>query len=93
MMPAFTIKRWATRAMLQSLHILVTLMLLVTTAMAQCPAPTVTGAYHSLFGITFQTDANNQTIYTEYDEFDRMMNTLDDKNKNIIKANAYDFKK
>jgi hypothetical protein len=51
-----------------------------------------TSTYHPLFGATSQTDANNQTLYSVYDDFGRLKNTLDEKS-NIVKANQYNFKK
>lgn len=47
-----------------------------------------TFSYHPLYGVTSETNSNNETSYTEYDEWGRVKNILDE-NKNIIKTNTY----
>ncbi|MBB5620112.1 YD repeat-containing protein [Pedobacter cryoconitis] len=50
-----------------------------------------TYTYDPLVGITSQTDAKGQTIYYEYDEFQRLK-TVKDQLGNIIKNNSYHYK-
>jgi hypothetical protein len=52
----------------------------------------VTQTYHPFFGISSQTAANNQTIYTDYDEFGRVKGIMDNE-KNIIGNTVYNSKK
>ena len=47
-----------------------------------------TFSYHPLYGVASETNSNNETSYTEYDEWGRVKNILDE-NKNIIKTNTY----
>ncbi len=47
--------------------------------------------YKPLVGITTETDANNKTLYYEYDSFGRLV-YLKDQDKNIIKAYEYHYK-
>jgi hypothetical protein len=51
----------------------------------------VTLTYDPLVGITSQTDANNFTVYYEYDELQRLK-YLKDHDGNIIKQQVYHFK-
>lgn len=51
-----------------------------------------TQTYHPFFGISSQTDSNNQTIYTDYDEFGRTKGIMDNE-KNIISNTIYNYKK
>jgi hypothetical protein len=51
-----------------------------------------TQTYHPLFGVSSQTDANNQTIYTDHDEFGRTRGVMDNE-KNIISNTIYNYKK
>jgi hypothetical protein len=48
-------------------------------------------SYHSLYGVTSETNSNNETTYTEYDEWGRVKNLLDD-SRNIVKTNTYYIK-
>jgi YD repeat-containing protein len=54
-------------------------------------AQMTTYTHKPLIGITSQTDAKGQTIYYEYDEFQRLKN-VKDQNGNIIKNNIYHYK-
>ncbi len=47
-----------------------------------------TSCYDPLFGPTSQTDANNQTIYIEYDQFGRQKLTRDDA-RNVLSSTSY----
>jgi hypothetical protein len=51
-----------------------------------------TQTYHPFFGVSSQTDANNQTIFTDYDEFGRTKGIMDNE-KNIISNTIYNYKK
>lgn len=51
-----------------------------------------TRTYHPYYGVTSDTDANNFTVYTEYDEFGRVKNTLNN-DRNILRTNIYQTKK
>jgi hypothetical protein len=51
-----------------------------------------TFTYHPLYGVASETNSNNETSYTEYDEWGRVKNILDE-NRNIIKTNTYYTKK
>lgn len=48
-------------------------------------------SYEPLLGITSQTDAKGQTIYYEYDSFQRLKNVKDQLG-NIIKSNSYHYR-
>lgn len=50
-----------------------------------------TYTYDPGIGITSQTDANNETIYYEYDEFNRLKN-IRDKDKNVVTTYNYNYK-
>ncbi len=49
-----------------------------------------TATYKSLIGKTSETDANNITVYYEYDDFGRLIKVLD-QDKNLIKENEYNL--
>lgn len=49
-----------------------------------------TYTYEPLVGISSQTDENNSTAYSSYDEYNRLQFVRDGK-KNIVQANGYNF--
>jgi len=51
-----------------------------------------TYTYHPVYGITSKTDSNNQTMYTEYDVWGRVLN-IRDESRGIIKSYTYNLKK
>ncbi len=51
-------------------------------------AKIVTGTYEPLVGMTSKNDENNQIVYYEYDEYNRLQYVRDNE-KNIIKAYCY----
>lgn len=58
-----------------------------------CPinARVASFTFHPVFGVTSQTDTNNQFIYNEYDNWGRVVRSLDDK-RNIVKISSYSYK-
>lgn len=55
-------------------------------------AQMISYTHDPLFGITSVTNASNKSVYYEYDDFGRLKITRD-ADRNIVKANSYNFKK
>jgi hypothetical protein len=50
-----------------------------------------TYTYHPIFGVTSQTDKNNQTIYIDYDNFGRQKAVYND-DRDVVSTNQYKIK-